>query len=157
MKNCSISTYNQFKKKISIGARILHRPPNLAISWSRFKRMVRWFIMKVWLQLYYSSFSFLPGELQFVHSCFVFKGVAHVKMELEDGRWPWWLIHDRSTNHQAENKSSYDDTNTCGSEALSSVSSDDKGKHTEAMGYILLQRQGRQCTVSRLMDLEPRP
>ena len=80
-----------------------------------------------------------------------------MKMELEDGRWPWWLIHDRSTNHQAENKSSYDDTNTCGSEALSSVSSDDKGKHTEAMGYILLQRQGRQCTVSKLMDLEPRP
>ena len=79
-------------------------------------------------------------------------------MELEYGRWPGWLmIHDRSTNHQAENKSSYDDTNTCGSEALSSVSSDDKGKHTEAMGYILLQRQGRQSTVSKLMDLEPRP
>ena len=67
------------------------------------------------------------------------------------------MIHDRSTNHQAENKSSYGDTNTCGSEALSSVSLDDKGKHTEAMGYILLQRQGRQSTVSKLMDLEPRP
>ena len=159
MKNWTIWTYNQFKKNISIGVRILHGPPNLAISWSRFKRIVRWFIMKVWLQLYHSFFSFLPGELQFVHSCFVFKGVAHVKTELEDGRWPWWLmIHDRFTNQQAENKSSYDDTcMTLGSEALSSVSSDDKGKHTKAMGYILLQRQGRQCTVSEVMDLEPRP
>ena len=68
------------------------------------------------------------------------------------------MIHDRFTKQQAENKSSYDDTcMTLGSEALSSVSSDDKGKNTKAMGYILLQRQGRQCTVSEVMDLEPRP
>ena len=54
------------------------------------------------------------------------------------------MVYGRSTNHQAENYSSPDDTNTRGSEALSSVSSDNKGKHTKATGHILVQRQGIQ-------------
>ena len=40
IQNCNISSYRTSLMKLAIGILILDRPPNLAISWPCFKRMV---------------------------------------------------------------------------------------------------------------------
>ena len=43
----------------------------------------------------------------------------------------------------------HDDSNTCGNEAIDRWSSDNGGKHIKAMGYILVQWEGRSYRLSR--------